>query len=119
MTDAADDLSSGEFDVDALTKNAERALLIEFESAKSAFESRESILTDKARRAVRSHAESRIARNDRQLSREDLNPRLRTMFNGWNRRIEGETQAKLAEIDRRSGARTSLEIIGVAVVHPG
>ena len=118
MTDAADDLSS-KFDVDALTMSAEQAMLTEFESVKSAFDSRESILTDKARRAVRSHAESRIARNDRQLSREDLDPRLRTMFNGWNRRLEGETQAKLAEIDRRSGTRTSLEIIGVAVVHPG
>ena len=119
MTDVAGDLSSSEFDVDALTKSAEQALLTEFESVKSAFETRESTLTDKARRAVRSHAERRVARNDRQLSNEDLNPRLRTMYNGWNRNIESETQAKLAEIDRRSGSRTSLEIIGVAVVYPG
>ncbi len=119
MTDTAEDLSSFGFDVDALSKSAEQALLTEFESVKNAFDSRESMLTDKARRAVRSHAERRVARNDRQLSNEDLNPRLRTMYNGWNRNIESETQAKLAEIDRRSGSRSSLEIIGVAVVQPG
>ena len=118
MTEATSAQAAADFDVDALVNNAEQALLTEFDSVKAAFDSRENALTDKAKRAVRSHAQTRIARNDRQLSRKDLNPRLRTMYNGWNRRIEGETQAKLAEIDRRSGSRTSLEIIGVAVAQP-
>ena len=119
MTEATSVHNATDFDVDALVNNAEQALLTEFDSVKAAFETRENMLTDKAKRAVRSHAERRIARNNKRLSKEDLNPRLRTMFNGWNRRIEGETQAKLTEIDRRSGSRSSLEIIGVAVVHPG
>ena len=118
MTEATSAHNAADFDADALVNNAEQALLTEFNSVKAAFDSRENALTDKAKRAVRSHAERRIARNDRQLSKEDLNPRLRTMYNGWNRRIEGETQAKLDEIDRRSGSRSSLEIVGVAVVQP-
>ena len=118
MTEVSVVPAYGDFDMDALTNAAEQALLSEFNSVKAAFDSRESMLTDKAKRAVRSHAQSRVARNDRRLTKQDLDPRLRTMFNGWNRRIEGETQAKIAEINRRSGSRTSLEIIGVAVVYP-
>ena len=40
------------------------------------------------------------------------------MYLGWNRRIEGETESRLAEISRKSGVRSSLEIIGMAVLVP-
>ena len=37
---------------------------------------------------------------------------------GWNRRIEQETETKLDEIERRSGVRSSLEVIGMALLIP-
>ena len=82
------------------------------------FSSRDGLLTEKAKQAVRSHAQRQISRNERQLSRDDLNINLRNMYSGWNRRIEDETKSKLSEIDRKSGVRSSLEIIGVAVISP-
>ena len=56
------------------------------------------MLTEKARQAVRSHAQRQISRNERQLSRENLNSNLRNMYVGWNRRLLAETEAKLAEM---------------------
>ena len=57
-------------------------------------------------------------RNDDQLAKPDLNARLRTLYSGWNRRIEQETETKLKEIERRSGVRSSLEVIGMALLIP-
>ena len=113
----AEDLSSG-IEIERLAKKAEQVLLTEFESVSNLFGSRDNILTDKAKQAVISHNERLLGRNQRQLSRDDLNPRLRTMFDGWNRRLEGETQSKLDEIERKGSVRSSLEIIGVALVYP-
>lgn len=105
-------------DVESLKTQAERTLLSQFKSVRDTFAARESILIEKARQAVISHNERQVIRNQRQLAKEDLNPKLRTMYSGWNRRIEEETQAKLAEIEQNSGTRQSLEIIGMAVIHP-
>ena len=93
-------------------------LLSEFNGIATAFGARDGLLTEKAKSAVRSHAERQLSRNERQLSRDDLNVNLRNMYRGWNRRIEDETESKLAEIERRSGIRSSLETIGIAVLHP-
>ena len=105
-------------DIERLATRAERVLLSEFESVSRVFGSRDSILTNKAKQAVLSHAERQLRRNQRHLSREDLNPRLRSMFSGWNRRIESETESKLADIERKSSVRSSLEVIGVALMLP-
>lgn len=105
-------------DIENLKTQAEQTLLSKFRDLATVFSSRDKLLTDKAKRAVRSHAEHQISRNKRQLSRDDLNVNLRNMYRGWNRRIESETQTKLEEIERRSGVRSSLEIIGVALIHP-
>ena len=67
---------------------------------------------------MQSHAQRKIGWLERQLARDDLNVNLRNMYRGWNRRIEGETQSKLEEINKRSGVLSSLEIIGAAVVYP-
>ena len=109
---------SGDMDIDALKTRTEQTLLSQFRDITEVFNSRDSLLTDKAKRAVRSHAVRQLNRNGRQLSRSDLNSRLRNMYNGWNRRIEIEAQSKLAEIEQRSGVRSSLEIIGVALIYP-
>ena len=105
-------------DIEALKPKAEEALLSQFKGIANVFSSRDGLLTEKAKQAVRSHAQRQISRNERQLSRDDLNINLRNMYSGWNRRIEDETKSKLSEIDRKSGVRSSLEIIGVAVISP-
>ena len=48
----------------------------------------------------------------------DLDARLRTLYSGWNHRIEQETEAKLEELERRTGVRSSLEVIGMALLIP-
>ena len=118
MSPADDGLSSGSFDVEALKTRAEQFLLSEFNDIATAFGERDGLLTEKAERAVRSHARRQLNRNERQLARDDLNVNLRNMYLGWSRRIEGETESKLAEIRRKSGIRSSLEIIGMAVLSP-
>ena len=105
-------------DVEDLKTQAEQTLLSQFKSVTDTFAARESILIEKARQAVISHNERQVIRNQRQLAKEDLNPKMRAMYKGWNRRIEEETQAKLDEIEQKSGIRPSLEIIGMAVIHP-
>ena len=105
-------------EVETLKTQAEQTLLSQFEGVATIFTSRDRLLTDKAKRAVRSHAERQISRNEHQLSKADLNINLRNMYRGWNRRIENEAQSKLAEIERKSGVRSSLEIIGMATIYP-
>ena len=118
MSDPHDGLSVNSLDVEALKTRAEQFLMTEFNGVAAAFAARDTLLTDKAERAVLSHAERQLSRNQRQLARDDLNANLRSMFLGWSRRIEDETQSKLAEIRRKSGIRSSLEIIGMAVLSP-
>ena len=105
-------------DVEAIQGEAERILLDEFKGVARAFGSRDQLLVEKAKRAARSHADRQITRNERQLSKSELNINLRNMYRGWNRRIEDETQSKLTEIERRSGVRSSLETIGMAILYP-
>ena len=111
-------LSSDSLDVEDLKTKAEQILLSEFSGIASAFGERDRLLTEKAESAVRSHAKRQLNRNERQLAKDGLNINLRNMYLGWNRRIEGETESKLAEIGRKSGVRSSLEIIGMAVLVP-
>ena len=113
-----DGLAFDSFDVEALRTRAEQFLLSEFNGIATAFGERDRLLTEKAGSAVRSHARRQLNRNERQLARDDLNVNLRNMYLGWSRRIEGETESKLAEIRRKSGIRSSLEIIGLAVLSP-
>ena len=116
------DAPSGSFDgginIAALKTAAEEVLMRQFKGISDAFGSRDNLLTEKARQAVHSHAQRQIIRNDRQLQKEDLNVNLRNMYLGWNRRIHDETATKLAEVDQKSGVRSSLEIIGGVVIHP-
>ena len=105
-------------DIEDLKTKAEEILLAQFKGIADGFASRDGLLTDKAKQAVRSHAQRQLSRNSRQLSNKDLNINLRNMYSGWNRRIQEETESKLAEIDRRSGVRSSLETIGAALIHP-
>ena len=105
-------------DIEALKARAEQSLLDQFESTARAFRSRDKLLTDKARRAVRSHAERQLSRNERQLARSDLNVSLRNLYSGWNRRVRETMQSKLDEIERKGGVRSSLEIIGMSVLYP-
>ena len=105
-------------DIEALKARAEQSLLEQFERTAAAFRSRNELLTDKARRAVRSHAERQLSRNERQLARADLNVSLRNLYSGWNRRVEETMQTKLGEIERKGAVRSSLEVIGMAVLYP-
>ena len=105
-------------DVETLKTQAEQTLLVQFNSITDTFVARENILIEKANRAVKSHAERQVIRNERQLAKEDLNSKLRTLYSGWNRRLAEETRSKLAEIEQRSGLRSSLEILGMAVIYP-
>ena len=97
--------------IEALKARAEQSLVDQFERTATAFRSRNHLLTDKARRAVRSHAERQLSRNERQLARSDLNVSLRNLYSGWNRRVRETMQSKLDEIERKGGVRSSLEII--------
>ena len=119
MLTPAPDGRSGGMDLDQLTTRAEQTLLDQFALVTKTFNSRNDLLTSKARQAVRSHAERKLSRFNRQLSRDDLKSNLRNLYSGWARRVETETQSKLDEIEQRGRVRSSLEIIGVAVIHPG
>ena len=118
MSTPHDGPSPDSFDVEVLKTRAEQFLLSEFNGVASGFAERDRLLTEKAESAVRSHAKRQLNRNERQLARDDLNVNLRNMYLGWSRRIEGETESRLAEIGRKSGIRSSLEIIGMAVLLP-
>ena len=67
---------------------------------------------------MRSHAERQKRRNNDQLAKPDLDPRLRDLYSGWNQRIEQETATKLADIKQRSSVQSSLEVIGLALLTP-
>jgi len=118
MSNPRDGLSTDSFDVEALKTRAEQFLLSEFNGIATVFGERDRLLIEKAESAVRSHAQRQLNRNERQLSKDDLNVNLRNMYLGWSRRIESETESRLAEIGRKSGIRSSLEIIGMAVLSP-
>ena len=107
-----------EADMELVKARAEQTLLAQFKSRSESLASSDRLLAARAKRAVRSHAERQQRRNDDQLSKPDLDARLRTLYSGWNRRIEQETEAKLEEIERRTGVRSSLEVIGMALLIP-
>jgi hypothetical protein len=118
MSDLPDGLSSDRVDVEALKTRAEHVLLSEFNRAAAAFGERNRLLTEKAESAVQSYAKRQITRNNRQLEKPNLNAKLRKLYLGWNRRLEDETESRLVEIKRKGGIRSSLEIIGLAVLSP-
>ncbi len=105
-------------DIEQLMTEAERSLLEQFEYVANTFRLRNNLLTDKARQALRSHAERKLSRFTRQLSRPDLKSNLRNLYLGWSRRVEAETQSKMEEIERKAQVRSALEIIGAAVMYP-
>ena len=117
MATPSDGQSPEDIGIEELIAQAEETLLSQFKGLADVFSTRDGLLTEKARQAVRSHAQRQISRNERRLSRENLNSNLRNMYVGWNRRLLAETEAKLAEIDRKSGIRSSLEVIGAALIH--
>lgn len=105
-------------DAEVLRAKAEQTLLSQFERLAKTFNSKNDALTKKARQAVKSLAEGKLARSRRQLSRNDIPPSIRNLHLGWIRNIEADTQSKLDEIERKSEVRSSLQVIGVAVIHP-
>ena len=106
-------------DLEAFTAQAEESLLAQFALLTRTFNSRNELLTDKARQAVSSHAGRKLSWLRRQLSRVDLKNNMRNLYRGWSRNIEAETQSKIDEIERKGQVRSSLEIIGVAIIYPG
>ena len=114
----APDGRSGGVDLDQLTTRAERTLLDQFAHLTKAFNSRNDLLTDKARQAVDSHTARKLSWLKRQLSRDDLKSNMRNLYHGWSRNIKAETESKMDEIEQRGQLRSSLEIIGVAVAYP-
>ena len=114
--------ASGQVDVglniEALKACAEQSLLSQFEPTAAAFRSRNELLTNKARRAIRSHADRILSRNERQLASSDLDPRLQRLYSGWNRRVRETMQTKLDEIEKKGGVRTSVEVIGLTALYP-
>ena len=118
VSDTAGSALYGGINVEALKAAAEEVLLRQFKGVSDTFVSRDNLLTEKAKQAIQSHAQRQIGRNERHLQSENLNINLRNMYQGWNRRIHDETVSKLAEIDQKGGIRSSLEIIGAAIIHP-
>ena len=106
------------YDLNQLMVQAEQSLLEQFGLLAETFKLRNNLLADKARQALISHAERKRARVERQLSRQDLKDNIRNMYRGWSRRIESETQSKMEEMERRAQVRSSLQIIGLAVMYP-
>ena len=106
-------------DVEMLTTQAEQALMAQFKDVTRTFKTRNDLLGHKAKQAVQSHAERKIHRLQQRLaSQADLKNNIRNLYQGWIRRIEAESQAKMDEIEKKSQVRSSLQIIGAAVVHP-
>ena len=114
----ADERLRGDIDLESYRTLLEQALLLEFDDVAQVFFERDKLLAEKAKSAVHSHARRQLTRNERQLAKDDLNASLRNMYLGWNRRIESETESKLEEIEMRSGTRSSLELVGLAVLTP-
>ena len=106
-------------DIHDLEAKAEATLIAEFDKIRSAFDSKNAALVEQSKRATASLAKRRVEKNNRQLSKgDDLPANLRSLYSGWNRNIQADAESKLADIDRRSLAQSSMEIIGVAVAHP-
>ena len=105
-------------DVQRLKARAEEALWVQFDEVKAAFNLRNDLMADKAKHAVRSHAQRTLDWLDRQLERGDLKDNIRNMHRGRRRNLEAETKSKLEEIELREQVRSSLEVIGAAVLHP-
>ena len=61
-------------DIEMLKARAEQSLLAQFERTAVAFRSRNELLTNKARRAIRSHADRILSRNERQLASDEPRP---------------------------------------------
>ena len=116
MSEPHNGLPADGLDMEVLKTRAEQFLLSVFNGVATTFAERDRLLAEKAESAVRSHATRQLSRNERQLARDDLNVNLRNMYLGWSRRIESETESRLAEIRRKSGLRSSLEIIGMAAL---
>ena len=97
---------------------AEQTLLGQFDTVANGFNSRNSLLTNKAKQAVNSHAERKLKWLERQLARGGLKTNLENLYRGWSRRVEAEKQSKLEDIQRKADVRSALEIIGAAVMYP-
>ena len=70
MVTFKDEYHSVNVDIESLKTKAEQTLLSQFKDITEVFNSRDSLLTDKAKAAITSHAERQLSRNRRQLSRE-------------------------------------------------
>ena len=114
MTAQLDGLQHLAVDIERARTEAERTLWKHFDELYESFTARDRVLVDRAKQAVRSHAERQQRRNCEQLAKPGLDHRLKTLYEGWNRRVERETEAKIRDITRRSDMRSSLEIIGAA-----
>ncbi len=110
--------SEATVDLEQQMQIAEQELLNQFNEVTQTFTSRNAILVEKAKRSVRSQAERTINNNNRRLAEHDLNENLRVMFNRSNENTRNGLQAKLDQIDQRAGVKSSIEMIGLAVVHP-
>ena len=100
-------------DVEALMTVAEANLWDQFNMTAEEFRTRNELLRQNAAQSVRSFSERKLGWLKRQLSRSDLNARLRNMYQGWSERLERETQDKLDDIERKSAVRSALQVIGV------
>ena len=106
------------YDLNELITKAEESLMKQFAIFTGVFKLRNNLLADRAGQALRSHAERKLSRVERQLSRNDLKVTIRNLYRGWGRRIKTETEAKMKQIEQKARLRSSLEIVGAAVVHP-
>lgn len=104
--------------LDDLMAEGEKTLLRQFDEAKRTFSERNALLTGKAKQAVNSHAERKLEWLRRQLSRNDLKDNIRNLYRGWSQRLQVETQAKLEEIEQKGRVKSSLQIVGIALVLP-
>lgn len=117
MKTTGHETSDATVDLERQMEIAEQELLNQFNEVAKTFTSRNAILVEKAKRSVHSHAERTINKNNRRLAEPDLNENLRVMFTSSNENTRNGLQAKLDQIDQRAGVRSSLEVIGLAVVH--
>jgi hypothetical protein len=103
-------------DIELFIARAESNLLEQFDGFTQRFSKRNALLAEKARQAVTSHAERKLQWLQRQSARNDLRDNIRNLYRGWSQRIETETKAELAQLDDKSTTRSSLLIIGSALV---
>lgn len=118
MSSPTDQLQEPDLKMDGLKEKAEAVLWSRFMEVFEVFRVRDNLLTSRAKRAVRSLARRQIDRNNLRLSDPHLDPKLRRLYEGWNRNTEAETRSKRAEIELKGDARPTLEIIGLAVLQP-